>query len=829
MYAPERGPERDDALATAAALELAQLGYVPTTRLSERLARTAPAALARLVTDTVDVLATQLGTKHKHEPLFRQFPRGVPADTQALWWQKVLAHYFQSDGEPCLFCAGVGSTHVLSPCAHVVCDRCFDGANYSACPVCEHRVDQRSPFFTALPPRVASPKEKVTFRCLDLGQDLDADAKAVFVGLCERTQAMSPVDRDDLTALVDALGARVLAWLPGDMPVRENVALVFGTLLKRCGPVETLDAGRPFLKTATDVLRLLAVYSGADVGLMAQATATLVSATESDARRWPAKKGELGKSRWVFANKRRFKVAKLSRPLRRAVFALLESFDEELLVEDMLRHRSFWVWLGEHLHPGEYADRFPHVGRAFAVVRGDAEFRTFNARLEQAVDAGDVPRLLGLLTQRPGELGRRVDHALRLAGDDTAAVAQVTRAFISKIADFKTPLLVNLLAHVRARAQAATKRVVWPKAVVARGVVLPDTRGALSADVVGALTAAVEAELLSRFAGRPGLDTVLVDASLAAVTVPFNERSASRAAVAVPRGSRIELPAGKHCRLFMHWCEPEGGSDTDIDLSVAFYDAAWRLVGHCSYWQLVLNGTNGLPVARSGGDLRSAPLPDGATELVDVDLDAASRSGFRWAVMVVNAYSGMPFDALERSFAGLMFRDDLEGLHVDPRTVALKFDMRGDNGVFMPLAVDLHERRLHWLDVYAPGEVQHNNVATSNETIATEVPALIAYFAQGHRCSMRDLVLLHGAARARAVLMRDGADLRVVTRAAHESNAAFLARLRTGEGAERATLDESRVDLAALYSGDVPLPDSAARYVLFAGRVASTIDPTSLL
>ena len=39
-------------------------------------------------------------------------------------------------------------------------------------------------------------------------------------------------------------------------------------------------------------------------------------------------------------------------------------------------------------------------------------------------------------------------------------------------------------------------------------------------------------------------------------------------------------------RMFLHWCQPERGSRTDIDLSVGFYDAAWRYVGVCSYYQL---------------------------------------------------------------------------------------------------------------------------------------------------------------------------------------------------------------------------------------------------
>jgi hypothetical protein len=103
---------------------------------------------------------------------------------------------------------------------------------------------------------------------------------------------------------------------------------------------------------------------------------------------------------------------------------------------------------------------------------------------------------------------------------------------------------------------------------------------------------------------------------------------------------------------------------------VAFYDEAWSYLEVCSYYQLQAKASAGV-IAQSAGDLRDAPWPDGATEFVDVYRDVALASGVRYAVMVVNAYAGMPFSQLERGFAGLMLRDDAQGWHFDPRTVEL--------------------------------------------------------------------------------------------------------------------------------------------------------------
>src|SRR5258708_1624190 len=109
----------------------------------------------------------------------------------------------------------------------------------------------------------------------------------------------------------------------------------------------------------------------------------------------------------------------MGRPFRRALLSLLEGMDRDRMTEDMLRHRSYWVWVGELLHPHEYATRFPNVARAFAIVREKAPdgtpapaFRTYYSKVDAALRTRDFTTLVGLLRERPGELARRFDHLL---------------------------------------------------------------------------------------------------------------------------------------------------------------------------------------------------------------------------------------------------------------------------------------------------------------------------------------------------------------------------------------------------------------------------------
>ena len=843
------GCESPPTLLQAIDVELAALGYAPSARLRQRLATLAPEALARTWYWMRRVLAEHGGTAQKHEPLFRNFPRNVPNDTFDLWVRKVLVHFIQAPGQPCLFCRRIGTTHVLSPCLHVVCDQCFDGANYSACPVCEHHVDRRSPFFKPSGVRLPSPAERVTFKLLDLGEGDEVEGRRLFLALCARRQVLSPTDRDALASIIEGCGEEVLGWLPDEIPVKENIAAIFGALLKAGNPEKILGRAGIYLATATDVLRLLAAFSGADPALQGE---VVYREVEREVQ---------GRTARVRLPKkiRRFRMARLSRPLRRGVLALLDGLDSERLVEDMLRHRSYWVWVGEFLHPFEYAARFPRAALAFAVLRGTRPgddalrsylrdgaagrslecapdgtyvYRTYYARLERALADGNSAAFTRLLAERPGELARHLDHAVRVALAAGQPPEMVIDAYVARTAALSTPVLATLLGLLPTRAGRAPIRLFWPKGQIAKGVSTPDGRPPLPASVIAPLLDATEGELLRRFAAKTGFSDGVVDEALAAIVAPFNERTASRAAVALPRGSRMRIPDGQILRLFLHWCEPEVGSRaTDLDLSVAFYDEAWRYVGVCSYYQLKFSGQTAQEIALSAGDLRDAPYPDGATEFVDLHRERARAEGIRYAVMVVNSYAGLPFSGLQRAYAGVMLRSDDGGVHFDPRTVALKFDLQGENGVFLPMVVDIQESVLHWLDVYSTGQFKFNNVETSNGAIRKICPEMMVYFASGVRLSMYDLALLHAAARCENVYVRSSAGTRRFVRRPGEEPRSFHCRLLAGEAEEeRRQLPAFASGVfACLFHGDVDLPAGSTCYALFRERQISTIAASDLL
>ena len=818
-------------------VNMADAGYAVSTELRARLATLNATELGALQDWTGSALLEKVGGNRKFTPQFRRFPADVPADTDELWRRRVLSHFMQSANQPCLHCASCGSTHVLNPCRHVVCDVCFDGSNYSACPICGQQVDTTSPFFKPSDAR-RLPSENIILKLLRLGASLQDDARELFVSMCSRKQAMSPVDKDDFLAIVGDFGAQTLAWLPAAIPVRENVALLFGTLLQAGSPEQAMHAAAAYINTATDVLRLIAAYSGADPAL--QGTTRYREVDVATVRTF-------ARFRHMFAPEApeltctsfnapqtisRFKVGKLARPVRRALLAFMESLNPDSLTEDMFRHRSYWVWMGEFLHPGEYAKCFPQTAAAFNVIRKKSPdgiaapgFKSYCAKLEDAAVEKDAPTLTALLLQRSGELARRIDHALRVASGDDQAIDILLRAFEKSAARFATPVLLTLHAMMPTRASPLPARIFWPKGGVSQAVFAQDRRALLPATVIDRIVRATEAELLRRFSALPHFEACIVDSALKDVMAPFNERTASRSAIQLPRGSTLDIAHGKAVRLFLHWCEPQSGARrTDLDLSVGFYSAAWEYLGVCSYYELSL-AIGRDTIATSSGDLTSAPYPAGASEFIDIDRALAAKHGIRYAVAVVNNYSGSAFGDLERAYAGVMLRDDLQGQHFDPRSVELKFDLQGGAGIFMPMVFDMRRDRIHWLDVYSRGKLAFNNVANANKAITAICPAMIGYFGSGVRTSMYDLGLLHAAARGQRVTVRGDGRNTVTTRGAGESAGEFLTRLRSGEGESvlPGAVSTTQPLLALLLEGDLVLPPGSRAFVLKPGVTDSAV------
>ena len=236
VFPPKPGSERpeDARLADAVEVEALELGYLLSGRLRVALGKLAPQQLASVHKLIFGTLAGELGSGRQHLPLFRRFPQGVPENTFNMYVRRVLAYLFQEPEQPCVLCGVEREIYALDPCGHLVCGGCFDGSNYSGCPICNRKIHPSNPFLKPAPGRRADPDNPEQVRCklLDLGTDLMAEAGDYCQQLLCRATPMSRTERKDLEILLVNTHGGVAGWLPRRIAVKETMAVVLGGLLK---------------------------------------------------------------------------------------------------------------------------------------------------------------------------------------------------------------------------------------------------------------------------------------------------------------------------------------------------------------------------------------------------------------------------------------------------------------------------------------------------------------------------------------------------------------------------------------------------------------------
>jgi hypothetical protein len=785
--------------------ELAQLGFVMSLDLAMTVRRLPFQASLDLKTWILSTLATTVGAHRPHVPLFRGFPAATPANTQALYLRRVLSWLFTRPEQPCPWCGQIKSVGALDPCGHLVCRTCWDGGNYAGCPICHRRVAVPDPFVRpakdAVSDRVGNADQ---LRIVNLAFDPIAVARDRFERLLTRATPLSKQDREEIETVIDVMGPKAVTWISSKITVKETLAIVLARFwIAAPDRTAMVRATHSHLKTATDVLRIAAVLMGADPALVEP-----------------------------------MRLTSIPRSLRRAVLLALDKLPSEQVLEDMQRRTGLWKRVGERLHPFERADKLPNAALAFAAIRGSdlsklpAEIEkratgiaavaviTKHARkqlrvtpwagaVEDALRARDAKTAIDRLAQRPGELLRRVDHVVRITVDD--AFSHVLAAIQTAIPRGAPNTLLTLASHVRARTAPWPRRVMFPKGSVTRAWGMPDTRPPLRTDAIGSIVDGVRRELLARAEKRKQFARAVVDRGLVDLLVPIGERSASKSRVAWPRGSEAQLPAGETVRLFLHWEQPEH-QRVDLDLSVAFYDRAWRQVAKCDFTHLVA----GERAAVHSGDLTDAPAPLGASEFVDLDLAALASIDAAYAVMVVFSYNAVSFDKLTHGFAGVMVKP--EGNTFDPRAVIQKFDLGGTSMITVPLTIDIEARRLRWLDVHLTERATDHQVGGYRAALAHVGRDFTDFVGNRARPTMWDLAALHAAARANVIYVRElDGTVSTIRRRDGETTMERLARIYDNPDHDSQLSRIPHADaptLLVVLRDDLAIPKGSAGYIL---------------
>jgi hypothetical protein len=661
------------------------LGYTLDASVLGELRLRSPEELRSIRSQLLGLMKKVSGSGVRHDVLFSRFPYEIPSDGDYLMNRLVaqLQHLF-----------GTPSNDFTSlSCGHVIDASLFpDLSEFGACPVCQHQVDELDQVDVARIPYERLTPLKVV-KLADEGFLRDAAGKLV-----SRASSLSADEKSFLTACI-----------------REGVAIeVTGRIYRETLPFlfvayDDVDRIRPLMSGATDVLRI----------------ATYLSDESADLS---------------LKDNVRFK---LTTRRRKQILDLLEGLPS--IEEDLLRHRSRWIKLGERLTLTSSAAiaRWPRTCLAFDKLRNAPEtIHTLSRSVEGMVRSKQIDaKIVAELSRRPGDFLRRLDAMLRSDGD----VENVLRILPSVAKGATTRLLFDLCKYLDHRmSDGREKRVFFPKGQVNKVQVRDDTRKSLPVDVVLRAHAVLEQELKTRVGGMAAMGKVWIDPTLRGHVLPFNRRGDSSTTVPVAKGSRFACDADV-VRLFIHWI----GSGIDVDLSLLTFDGNFRVMEQVSYTRL--SGSDGMV---HSGDIQSAPK--GASEFIDFNPTSIQRNGARYLAMVVISFRGESFDTFP-CFAGFMERDALKsGLRYEPESVKVKLDVAGKTLSAIPLVFDLVERSVLFTDL-STGGGRHASVERHSEKYGTLVKAAIGI--ADRKPTAYDVISLHARTRGRIVSGREEADI----------------------------------------------------------------------
>lgn len=670
----------NDRCITTIMKNIEELGYTFSREVFDVLRTYSVNELTEFYLELKAALMKLKGANVVYMPMYADFPKGVMDAHFSELYINAMVHYW-SDG-------------ILYPKNH------------------RKRVNDRLPLF-----------DETKVKVLQLGSE--ADVRQIFDNICTSRTSISRTDREDVAYLFETENMK----LPDNIPHKENAAYISALYLQK-NPLARVSGLRKYIKTATDVLRLVTAMSDGDVSL---------------------------------AENTRYK--SFTRRQRRMIMELLSGCPN--IEGDMLRYKERWIRIGERIHPSEfdcsrYTLEYDRAINAFDKLRNNRKIETFAGKVEFDLAYGEYESALAELVKRPGELARRLDQLLRVAHKES-----VIRSFASVAEKVSTPVLLQVREHFLHRAEHADVRVFFPKGSLAKCHSernnLPDIDEKYCQEVIRIC----ENALVKIYGQREPMGKVYLSEDYRNYVVPFSQRSASKAMKTIVRGSRLPMDSQTNAvRAFIWWtnmdkCDFESydSGRIDIDLSAAIFDENWNYMEHVSYTNLK---SAKYKACHSGDIVNGGPVDgDGVSEFLDVDVDSVVRCGARYVVYQVYSFTCQTYADMPHAMFGWMERADVDSGEIyEPKTVEQKLDLTADSMVCIPVIFDCVKREFIWCDMNMSLSGIHANIGGNNlESNLSGVAAVCYSMVNVKKPDLYDLIALNVMGRGVLVDNREDADI----------------------------------------------------------------------
>ena len=611
--------------------ELSAVGFTLSAELVENLGTYTTDSVGTWYKDTLKPMVETAIGHRIYTPMYPNFPRQVMEASQEELFLNAFIHYFG---------VGVLGLNILP----------------------DYQKQPRDKFAEKLP------KLKV----ISLGNDDDfAD---LFIDVLGMNTSPSVAELKVLEALPD-LNANLVVNIRN----KEILAIVSAAILKQPIQYDQHKHLLDQLDTATDVLRVLSVYSA------------------------------LPESAALVGNVR-FK--SFPRRIRRWALGVLNDKSSNQLIEDMMRYRQKWVRLGERLHPGEYT-QFGNVNDAFKAIRNSAVGLTINSAVELNKKERNWRQVADLLSKRPGTFARSLDEIFRKA--PTKDHNYILHKFSNVAADVGTNVLWQAYGHFLKNYRDYTQ-YYYPKGATSKAKPIDKTIPALSPSLYDDIRVIIRNALQASYKTRENpfgnAKEIYIDPLCWSLKIPsFTRTISDTAGRVVGRGSRFSGGNKDVIRLFAWWLniDPSKGDNynnrVDLDLTAVLFDDNLDFLAQCSWTNLRSGSNRGGYAFVHSGDITDAPRPNGGSEFLDVYKSGihAQYPKARYVIPYIVNFTGQPIKNVE-NLMGWMDRDSAQAGEIyEPRTVNTSFSSTAESTMVVPFIYDVQSNEIIWVDLDVGG------------------------------------------------------------------------------------------------------------------------------
>ena len=614
------------------------------------------------------------------------------------------------------------------------------------------------------------PSKLVKARELNLVDD--EMIEKLFIDLLSSNVTLSEQYLDDVCVLTNNKSIKELEKYMEYIQMKETLTTVSNYILQKEG-VLVGD-----FKTATDILRLIAKISGAEL------------------------------------NNKHIHFAYFSRTVLSQLMNKLENLKN--IMTDIKRYSKPWHSFFKLYAKKINFNKYPKVRNAVDMLFGDISYMTERGKINEQINRlptmseEELDNFVKEYTVFYGDYIREILSLLNKANENQYeklllglenCVTKVNTRILFQLYD----RIINLQAKNKSTPNLVNRKEKWrrlkesikllygktnnlkanhesiPRLVNSKGKwrILKESIK-LSDDLLNRVLQIVEDGIKMQLKEKENLGKVYIDKSYKDIMLTTSEKDSNVSLRPMTRGSRIKFnPNAEVLRFFVAWKnldektlkELNAYSDrVDVDLSALTFDANLEFNDVVAYYNQKKS------YFAFSGDITDAP--EGALEYIDVfDLEKLKKKGDRYVLIEIRSYNGYTFKEINTVYAGVMeltSKEAKEKKNMYSTAITEGFQIVSSERTTNTILVDLEKFEYIWLDTnmasYMLGVMYGN--ALSNEEIPY-LNDLLRYFSRKQYVTMYDLLKLN--ADVRGVLTKDKKEADIIFEKVDNKNNLALA------------------------------------------------------